>query len=223
MRVVALVGLKYAGKSTVAVHMTSSGQAAHELAFAAPLKAGLAATLNIDVTALHDPSRKETLETTGVAGEHHTYRTLMTTFGDAIRSCFGQDIFVNVMRNRLLELEAELPKHAVVVISDARMCNEVTMLRDEFNAIVMRVVRQDIGAAVVQNSSEQWTRDSADDQNQHSTETEQLRIEADVTIVNGGSKKQLFKILPIALTTARKTMIKRREQQRRIKKQRRQR
>jgi hypothetical protein len=195
---IGLVGVKYAGKSTVANLMGTF----KEFTFAGPLKDGISGVFpTMDHGALYDTQRKETVETTGVCGETTTYRTIMTDFGDAVREKFGQGIFINVLRHRL-QREQQADK---IVISDVRSVAEADFVNDELDGLLIRIVRDGSGCEtrVVSGEIKQEVENDVINGGEHHTETEQACITCHATIINNGSVAQLASAISIAIQTAR--------------------
>lgn len=119
--IIGLVGPRGSGKSTVASHL-SKAHGFVEVAFATPLKDGLAALFDVDRRLFDDPELKDAAHA-DLAGR--TPRAVMQHVGtDVVRRTYGEDFFVERMRRRLDGLGASR-----VVVSDVRFPNEAALIR----------------------------------------------------------------------------------------------
>lgn len=113
----AFLGRKRSGKNTAADVLKSRldevGVTYHELAFATVMKKTLASMFNVPEELFHDQSKKETPCVLG----KHTPRELLCWFGDMMRGKFGQDFFVKITRDIIVE---RLKEYDVVIVTDLR-------------------------------------------------------------------------------------------------------
>lgn len=124
-----------AGKSTLAKALYSSAKMSKLIAFADPLKSGLASVFGIPASKLSDPAFKKTVEP--ISGK--TWRSLMQSFGEEWgRVQVRDDLWA---RLALREVENDNRYHTFI-IQDCRYPNEVSLFKSSpvFETVVIKVV-----------------------------------------------------------------------------------
>jgi len=121
MYIIGLCGLKQAGKSTVSRALSTEGL--KPCAFADPIKDMLHA-IGLTWDELYGGDKECANETLCGNTPRFAMQTLGTEWG---RQMMGNDIWVNVMRNKLKILKSHTKG---VVIEDVRFPNEVALIRE---------------------------------------------------------------------------------------------
>lgn len=120
MKLIGLMGVAGAGKSTVAEHLAT----AHDyirLSFATPLKEMLR-IFNLPSANLYGNLKSEPLDCFGGKSTREAMQTLGTEWGRALYS----DIWVHIMERRIQDFEGFARP---LVIDDMRFANEVSMVK----------------------------------------------------------------------------------------------
>lgn len=128
-----MIGLcapKGSGKSTAAKFLKEKlGFERHS--FADPLKSALRVAFGLSYDQLYGSLKEE--ETHLLCGK--TPRYAMMTFGNEWgRQMIHNDVWINAWRNTM-------PDSNRICVDDVRYPNEAQMLRDDYNAIIVRVIR----------------------------------------------------------------------------------
>lgn len=170
MKIIAFIGQKRSGKDTCAklmkrAHVMEHGGASssiHHLSFASPMKKQLASLLCVEESVFHDQRVKEL----PVLPNNTTPRAAMQWFGSSMKQKFGKDFWVEKMRASI----KALPGDAIVLVTDCRFVEEVTMLND-LGAYFVYLSR-DLGNEKMEDCHEsersvrdaaRWCIDNADD------------------------------------------------------------
>lgn len=141
--VVGLVGYAGAGKDAAAAELVKQGW--RRLAFAEPLRRALL-TLN-PVVRLDNGSHGRLAPMVASFGwdhvkRHGDVRRLLQTLGtEVVRELISAEAWVDLLRGEIVQSDSAAP----IVVTDVRFANEVAMLRGEFGARLIRVVRPGIG------------------------------------------------------------------------------
>lgn len=177
--VVGLTGAAGAGKDTAA-RILVEAYGYKRLAFADPIKDGLAGLLSLPRHVFDDPTLKERpIEHLG----ERTPRALMQWMGtDVLRKQIGDDVFLRIMAQRINEVEGA----AGVVVTDVRFDDEARLVRSA-GGVVVRIARPGAGAAL------------AEDERRHPSENGVDPALVDLTILNDGTKHQLWRRVERAL------------------------
>lgn len=138
MIVIGFVGRAGAGKNTAASILKSrleeDGFSCVEVAFADTLKGQLACMFNNgDVRPFHDRSLKETMK----IYRDHTPRQLMQMYGMAMRKTFGDNVWVDVLKNKL----SGMGHVDCVIVTDVRFVEEADMILSLPNSILYFIHR----------------------------------------------------------------------------------
>lgn len=133
---IGIAGKKRTGKDTVAdVMMNVFDAPIQYFAFAHHLKAMCHITFGTPMKAFHDPSMKESLPS-----KYGTPRGQMITLSDLIKGEYGEDFFVDIVRDQLFSSRLLHPEcHHVV--TDVRYPNEAAMIRD-LGGVILHVLRE---------------------------------------------------------------------------------
>ena len=166
--VVALVGEAGAGKDSIADVLTQKFDF-ERLAFASPLKKACKEVFGLTDKQLHDRDEKEKIDKFW----HKSPRELFQQVGTLMKQV-DEDVWLNSL---LRHADALVANKKDVVVTDCRYKNEEQALRDQYNAIIVRVVRPDNTAGTTHS--------------EHTSETEQHSIDADFTVCNDSSLEDL--------------------------------
>jgi hypothetical protein len=141
VKVVAVLGTLNSGKGTFAKVFEDAGF--KPMAFADPIKCILQELFNLPTEELWGPSDKRS----------HRSRELMQVFGTDFARKYDPDIWVKRMDKRIQQyLQENIDncfqhlfnkggKHDKIVITDLRFPNEAKMLREKYDAILIKVIR----------------------------------------------------------------------------------
>lgn len=165
--IIGLAGKARSGKDTVGRYLVLHHNF-HRLAFADPLKTAMAATFGVSVEDFHCDKLKDAVE------PHWgmTRRAMLQQGADALRSQFGQDLFVR----RWLKTLLDLPVAEHVVVTDVRSDAEAETVKSLGGRIL--VLRRS-GAGLIGDDS------------QHHTERGIRPELVDAYLDNDGNKRQL--------------------------------
>ena len=180
--IVALVGKKGSGKTTIAHHLRTRGFI--EVSFADTLKDSLCVLLGIPRDVFDNPGSKETLFHVG--GRHLTPRAILQTYGDVVKSPFGSEVFIEAVARRIREIGSL----SDIIISDVRFPAEANFVR-ELGARLYRVVPSD----VVRINRSPWINpdlQTTTGSDQHASETHQETIQCDTVIENDGRSRDVL-------------------------------
>ena len=166
--VVALVGEAGAGKDSIADVLTQKFDF-ERLAFASPLKKACKEVFGLTDKQLHDRDEKEKIDKFW----HKSPRELFQQVGTLMKQV-DEDVWLNSL---LRHADALVANKKDVVVTDCRYKNEEQALRDQYNAIIVRVIRADNTAGTAHC--------------EHTSETEQHNIRADFTVCNDGTLQDL--------------------------------
>jgi hypothetical protein len=172
---IALVGRKGVGKTTIAHHLVATGFI--EVSFADVLKESLSMLLGVSRTLFDDPASKETPFV--VPGQRMTPREMMQQYGDAAKQLFGQNVFIDAVRHRIAELRSE--ESVGIIISDVRFPAEAEFVR-ELGARIYRVVE----SCVVRIDHGDVVDTDRIGPDHHQSECLQQGIDCDAVIGNDG-------------------------------------
>jgi hypothetical protein len=177
--IIALVGTKGVGKTTISEHLVSMGFT--EVAFADTLKESVSMLLGLPRAAFDNPESKERpMDVT--AGYRMTPRQIMQQYGDCIKELFGPDVLIDSIRRRLLEIQTP------VIISDVRYQHEAEFVKG-LGARLYRVVLSP-SIAIIHDRNVNHTRgQNAVDADLHGSETSQRFIVCDSVIYNDGKSR----------------------------------
>jgi molybdopterin-guanine dinucleotide biosynthesis protein len=183
MKVFGFVGLKGAGKTASATKLAMILRDEHkttvlQTSFASAMKTSLAQELEIDVTLLNDPATKS------------KYRLQLQLHGDKLREQHGDDVFVEVVAKQIQAFAGEHKgEECAVVIDDVRYLREAQFIQGFDSHKIWRVIRTRDGVTRIVDDYEIDTTKVDDDKDEHSSETEQLQIKVDATLMNGSQNK----------------------------------
>jgi len=166
--VIALVGEAGSGKDSIADVLCEKFDFERH-AFAEPLKKSCQEIFGFTDEQLHDRNKKEEVDEEW----SRSPREMFQQVGTLLRE-IDEDVWLKIMQKKLKKAQE---KNKDVVVTDCRYENEARFLRSEHDAILVRVVRP-------QN-------EAATSHNQHTSETQQLEIDCDFTVVNDGTLKDL--------------------------------
>lgn len=205
-----VVGQAMSGKSTLAELLVSAYKVKHncrptlELAFADALKRSMAALFSIDLSKFHDQTHKR--EVAGVLGHQYTHRQLLTTGGDGLRSTFGQDLFVRLLREKIVKFQHKHGREGLIVVTDVRYAVEADMIR-KMGGTLVRITRDaspssDGVTAVSYDSLVVEEKRNEKGEAKHSSETEQLHVPVHVQVTNNGKTVDALRsmVVPMLLT-----------------------
>jgi energy-coupling factor transporter ATP-binding protein EcfA2 len=138
-RIIALLGEKGSGKSTVAKMISEAlpERSVYQPALADPIKRGAQAMLTIPMEHLWGASELREKEISGLPGVtvRHVLQTLGTEWG---RDCIDPNLWIKL----LVQYAATLGPEDIVVISDCRFLNEARVL-SEAGASIWRIRRSE--------------------------------------------------------------------------------
>jgi hypothetical protein len=179
---IALVGQKGVGKTTIAHHLVTNGFI--EVSFADTLKESLSLLLGIPRSAFDNPASKETPFEVG--GHSMTPRQMMQAYGDLVKSLFGETVLIDAVRRRIDAIDSG--GGMGIVISDVRFPSEAKFAQ-RLGARIYRVVPAQIVRIVQQHLS--IILPGLLDTNlvgldTHSSESLQHQIQCDAVIENDG-------------------------------------
>lgn len=177
MSLIGLVGEMRSGKTTSA-NILVERRGFVELTFAGPLKACIATLFDLDPGVFATQASKAALAK--VIDHKYTHRQLLTTGGDALRTGFGKNLFVDIVDANIRKL---VRAGKSVVISDVRYPVEAELVKKHGGKLV-RLVRE-----TEENKEEE--------EEKHSSETLQRGIDVDVTIHNNGTLDELRRALNV--------------------------
>lgn len=155
IKIIGLAGKAGTGKDTAADHLEEHHDFAR-YAFAAPIRAMLAAGLDIDDEYFHDRELKEApLPPYGVS-PRHMMQTLGTEWG---RNLVHPELWLLVAKMNLVRLAMQC--HGGIVITDVRFDNEANWIRAQGGTILH--IRRPSAAAVAAHASEAGVTEHAGD------------------------------------------------------------
>jgi hypothetical protein len=185
--IIALVGTKGVGKTTIAHHLVSMGFT--EVSFADTLKDSLCVLLGMHRSVFDDPSSKEG-RSVNIGGSSMSPREIMQQYGDAAKLLFGPNVFIDAIRRRLVDIDTS------VVISDVRFRSEEVFVRS-LGAQVYRVVfSPSIGVTHEDMTGRHTSIPPVGYTDRHESESLQYMITCDKIIHNDGlNLSMLFETL----------------------------
>ena len=144
--IIGITGRAGEGKTSIAKHINAR-YGYEVVAFAAPLKKAVATLFDIPIHYLNDPILKiERISRWGKSS-----REIMQTFGEGMRTLYGQDFWVKLMEDNIRNM-------ADVVIEDVRYPEEASMIQ-RHGGFLIRVLRPNNPYRISQkHSSEQVDR-----------------------------------------------------------------
>jgi hypothetical protein len=172
---IGLVGKAMAGKSVTASYLEKCHEF-REVAFADPMRAGLKAMLMLEDRDFAPDSKETPIEWIGQS-PRQLLQSLGTEWG---RNLVNRRLWVLAMAHKLLPL---LRSGHDVVISDVRFMDEAELVH-RLGGQLWRIVRP--GAETTSHVD-------------HTSEQEQARLVADVTLINNGTEEQLYEAIDEAL------------------------
>jgi GTPase SAR1 family protein len=183
---IGIVGQAGSGKSTLADYLVSKYNYI-EYAFAHPLKEGLIKLFGIDKKYLYEQEFKHIpIPDLGITG-----RELMQKFGTEIMKGSVPMMFPNMNLGKYNNIWIKLAKNKIdecrlytnksLIISDVRFLNESSFIIDNAG-IIIKIIRPNINSEQLSND-EKW----------HSSEIEMNGIKTHVTIINDGTREDLYK------------------------------
>lgn len=173
-KLVGIMGAAGAGKDTAAEYISTVLELDHD-SFAAPLYAGLSAILNVSIRSLRDRDVKERPFPGIGKSPRQLLQTLGTEWG---RQMVDEDLWLKLAQQRH---HARLRFGGGTVISDVRFLNEANWIIDA-NGILLRISRPGVEAV-----------------SDHISELAAATMPADHTILNSGSKVDMYRRLDFFL------------------------
>jgi hypothetical protein len=196
-RVVGIMGRAGSGKTTVAQRLVDQHPRSARFSFARPIRMMLQALIDSTRPKTHpytatDYTDDPKLKNTPIPFlMNQTPRRLMQTLGtEWARNTVDRDFWVEIARGKV---ERKLgtywlrdrPRSMAVIFDDVRFANEVEMIRS-FGGVVLKVVRPD--QEIISEAA-------------HASE--QLDVEADITVVNDGTVMDLWRKIDIIWPSGR--------------------
>lgn len=135
LTVIGIVGYARSGKDTIADYLVQQ-HGYMKLTFAGPLKEACKAIFGFSDEQLYG-NLKETQDEYWKISPRRTFQIVGT---DLLRNCFGKEIWIMALHRQITD--AITHGHTKFVISDVRYENELTYLKDTFNASIWKVTRR---------------------------------------------------------------------------------
>ena len=156
MKIVGLVGRKWSGKTSAARHLEANHPGlVHRDSLASPIKEYV-----VNIFGPLEETPKPVL------------RPVMQSLGEALKQKFGNEIFLNMLKDRI---ELDAPQSDLVVIDDIRFPFEADWVRSSGGTVV-RIIRPS-------------TDDSGDG---HTSETSVDRVAPHITLINDASEESFL-------------------------------
>lgn len=210
-KIITLSGCKSSGKSTSAEYIKSIIPNSVELTYAEPLKEVCASIFRLSHYQLYDENGKKEIDNRW----HVSPRKIMQNVGDLFRNYLPgllsvDNVFIDNMYYRLIELVISDNVPQLVIISDERMEDEHDFSANELHANSIRIIRNSNNPSNInqlQNSSQSqniimqqyrtwvtWYNNLNNNlnKNEDNHKSERINFKCDYTITNDGSKDELF-------------------------------
>ena len=190
MKVIALVGAKGCGKSTVAAHLCHRHEFVR-LRFADPLKAMLR-SLGLKEDQIDGPLKEVPDALLGGHAPRWAMQSLGTEWG---RRLISQDLWVNAVRRQIMDSYLARPDIRIV-IDDCRFPNEVALVR-ELGGEVWRIRRPEVEVTVgpVTRALVRWGLSSR----VHPSELHWPEFAVDLDLTNEGRPEHVLRQASAAL------------------------
>lgn len=150
MKIYAFLGRKRSGKDTAANILNNNignGTNAIYMSFAGPIKDALVELTGSPREYFHDQSYKEK-KVIKFGDVEYTPRELMIWYGTLIRKKFGEDFWLNKVKEQLQNLDG---KYEYVFITDVRFLIETKML-NELGATIVYMNRDEVLGPLPENA-----------------------------------------------------------------------
>jgi len=185
--VIGLTGQAQAGKDTVAAIIRQlydySPVAVHKLALADPVKDTTAAMFAVDRGLLDTQEGKASYDEDWGLTLREMAQLVGTEVGRNIRS----DLWLKRWMMDAERIIADLYTPNLVIVPDVRYLNEAKMLRDHYDATIVKIVRPDI-------------------ESEDTHESEQITVVPDETIINDGHVGDLEQLVDCLLVDLHPTL-----------------
>lgn len=127
-KIIAFTGPAGSGKDTAANAILNAYPDSEQLSFAYTLKKTCQVLFNLSESQLNDTIEKELVDPRYNKSPRELFQWMGT---DIIRNTFGNDFFVNIMRDKINK-----SNKSIIVINDVRFDNEAELIKSMFGKIV---------------------------------------------------------------------------------------
>lgn len=139
VKVIGITGKKFHGKDTAAeiFKLFLGVDKTLIMSFASPIKNAIKTLFLLNESQLSGSSKENYCWTfnNGEKVNMMTPRIIMQKFGDAMKSTFGNDIFLKNMKNRIIDCENN---YKYIIISDVRFNNEAELIKN-YGGIIVKI------------------------------------------------------------------------------------